>query len=119
MSERGYLSGDSNNRAFSMNKIKHAPSLFYIATKVRHSIKTIHSIHDKIKSIDIPDIHTKTILISDSCFAFRKNIIAYLALFNMLALVNDTDLNEKLLSSSKKELDNWLDIIAREGGLEG
>ena len=116
MSEIDDLTGDSNNGAFRKNEIRNGPPLSYVAEKVRISIETIHGIYYKAKN-RLPDSNEKAEMISDSCYAFRNSIVSYLALYNLLALVEDNDVYENLLNSSKEDLDNWLDVVEREGSL--
>ena len=118
MSEIDNLVGDSNNGAFRKNEIRNGPPLSYVAEKVRISIETIYSIYDKAIN-RLPDSNEKTEIISDSCYAFRNSIVAFLALYNMLALVENNDVYDDLLNSSRDELCGWLDVVEREGSLTG
>ena len=51
--------------------------------------------------------------------AYRSGIVGYLALKNMLALANDTDLGDRLLIYSRDDFKEWLDRIDQAGSVTG
>ena len=51
--------------------------------------------------------------------AFYDEIVAFLALSNMLALANDQSLVDRLLAHDSAEFDDWLRRIEAEGSVVG
>ncbi len=127
------LFSEPNGSAIQRTELRTGPPLDYIAEKVQNAIKHIHRAYTEGRSA-IPDdlsyplasnglaspISIKEDLILGPIEdAFRKSVVAYLALLNLLALANDHALFGRLLRSSPEQLRQWLNRITRQGSLLG
>ncbi len=52
-------------------------------------------------------------------YALKYEIVAFLGLMNMLALVNDDDFDERILNMNKDQFEEWLVRIRHEGTVTG
>ena len=120
-----------NDNAFEKKEVRTGPPLSYVAEKSRHNLEALHSMIREIQrrvpaelSAEV-DSQGKPVSIRDQYlmptahYAFRCGLTSYLALNNMLALVNDGEVVERLLSYSADDFKDWLDRVDREGSVLG
>ena len=100
-----------NDDAYIKQEVRSGPPLDYVAEKTR---RTLESLHDALRRPD-PDPPRGCQLRS----AFHTALIAHLALNNMLALVNDTGAEDRLLQMSHEQFGDWLDRVAQGGSVSG
>ena len=124
----------NNDGAFSKQELREGAPLDYISGKIYSAIKFTHRLFRSIGD-DVPEdlpqpatvvgtsYNTKhDSLLFDCSNAFQYQVISYLALYNMLGLANTIDdsgetLFDRLLRYDDKQLQNWLNDIARRGML--
>lgn len=130
--QKGYA---ANGMAFQKQEVREGMSLEYVAEKIRHTIESAHSTVREIKK-NVPDDFPipshfpdnflgrdvfsakNDLLLSPAKATLRSSIIAFIALKNMLNLpgISD-DLVDRAEFLSRKELDERLDFIEREGSV--
>lgn len=120
-----------NDSAYTHTETRTGPPLTYVGEKLRSTIQSLHSLHtlalmDLSDDLPCPERHRaawptynpKDESILSPCYmAFRTAIIAYAALYNMLAMVGDNDIFERLLEMPEDNFRRWLDDIDREGSV--
>ena len=109
-----------NDNAYETEQIRTGPPLDYVAEKFRHNLEALHSLIHEIRrrvpkdlcaeerSWGPPVSVKEEYLFPTAHYAFRSAIVGYLALNNMLALANETDLDDRLLACSPDEFKEWL-----------
>ena len=125
---------DNNDNAYSKQELREGAPLDYIAGKIHKSIEITHQLYRNIEKL-VPDklpqpekvqgtdFSTKNeILLSECHHIFHDQVVAYVALYNMLGVANTTSdggetLFDRLLRYENSELKNWLNDIARRGML--
>lgn len=91
------------------------------ATEHRHGVplrRIAHQIASGIKAL-----HTAAVVQQDGraghLIAFRRMLLAYLGLYNMLGAAADPSLAQRLLAGSRDDLECWLRAVALEGDVLG
>jgi hypothetical protein len=82
--------------------------LDYRSEKLSHVIREAHSLAQRF-----PQMLTEFVPV------MHYQIKTLLAPHNMLGAANDMRLRERLLTSSRQNLDNWLGIVVKQGGVLG
>ena len=113
--------GEPNADAYIKTEERTGPPLDYIAEKMRRCIESCHFLtttldESKVSSPLQADVFN---LSSHASVAFRSQVVAYLALKNMFALINDGELFDRLERYSREEFTEWLDRIDQEGSVTG
>lgn len=120
-----------NDSAYETSEIRTGPPLTYVAEKVRHTLEALHSLIHEIRHrvprdllvaapASGPSVSIKEeFLLPAARYAFRSAVVGHLALYNMLALANDSDLDDRLLAYSRDEFKAWLDRIDQAGSVTG
>lgn len=113
-----------NDGAYETEEVRTGPPLDYVAEKFRRCLEGLHGAIREIQSGSQPDATTGDGGQAESVpyqarYAFHSAIVGYLALHNLLALANQDDLDERLLTHSRDEFSDWLDRIKQAGSLTG
>lgn len=118
-----------NGSGYTTTETRNGPPLSYVSDKLRGAIESLHSLHN-LALTDLPDdlpcperhrstwpsYNPKADSVLGSCYAaFRCAIISHLALNNMLGMVSDCAVFERLLGMHREDFSRWLDGIDREG----
>ncbi|MBX7228446.1 MAG: hypothetical protein K1X48_02420 [Burkholderiaceae bacterium] len=122
---------DSNGMAYTVTENRSGPPLNYVGEKIRKNIEATHSLYNNIMRFvpkDLPvsphykDTAPATIkfdtLATDVHYALHNSIVAFLALYNMLGTAK-SDYVSDIASRSRDDLKKWLDLIEREGSVNG
>lgn len=98
----------ANAGAEVATELRHGVPLRRIAHQVASGIKALHALSADGRHFG-PELRA----------AFRRMLLAYLGLFNMLSAAADPSLPQRLLSGNREELDCWLRAVALEGDVLG
>ena len=111
---------EPNDEAYLKTEERTGPPLAYVAEKLRTSLEANHFLVRAFKHSSVEkDEEDESPIRLHTLVAFRSQIIAYLAFKNMLALVNEGELFERLEGFSTEEFENWLDRIDQQGSVTG
>ena len=112
----------SNDEAYEKIEERTGVPLDYVAEKLRKSVEASHQVLAAVRRVDQeppkgeePEISLRL----HASLAFQYGITSYLALMNMLALANDSDVFERLAHYSKEEFKDWLERIHQQGSVTG
>ena len=120
--------GDPNGPAYQKREERVGPPLSYVQEKLGNALRASHVIASALNGTqpaylrplaptvppDVIDEYRRQAL-----QAFHYNLIAYLALTNMLAAAADASLAERLATYSVRDFDDWLDNIESGGSVTG
>lgn len=91
------------------------------ATELRHGVPLKRIAHQVASGIRA--LHTAAVVQQDGraghLIAFRRMLLAYLGLYNMLGAATDASLARRLLTARREELECWLRAVALEGDVLG
>jgi hypothetical protein len=104
----GDLFSDPNGPAYQKTETRTGPPLDYVAEKLRSCLCDLHGLNRRVEIDEVRD---------DVAPAFYHAAVAYLALYNMLALADPRSFIERLLAMSREEFDDWLDGIQLGGSV--
>ncbi len=107
-----------NDGAYEKQELRTGPPLDYVAEKIRRSLEVTHRILNELNGIDVSK-EQKDSLFSHAQGAFRYQLTGYLALKNMLAVVNNDGLFQRTEHFSYNDFLDWLDGIDQQGSVEG
>lgn len=127
--ELGDLLGpDSDGPAYQKVERRRGPPLDYVAEKLMRSLELLqHSIRTtelgrraEPAALGQPGLAASTERLLQ-CLkpAFRYELVAFLALVNMLGLANDRALPEDLLGRDGESFSDWLQAIKANGSVTG
>ena len=107
-----------NDGAYEKQELRTGPPLDYVAEKIRRSLEMTHYILGTLNNIDVSE-EQKDNLFSQARGAFRYQLTGYLALKNMLAVVNNKGLFQRTEQYSHNDFSDWLDGIDQQGSVKG
>ena len=110
---------DPNDGAYEKDEVRTGPPLSYVAEKFRRSSELTHSLINRLKGMEELDSEHKSNLLSQARGALRYQLIGYLALNNMLALVNDQGFFDRIEHFSYDDFSDWFDRIDQQGSVSG
>ena len=123
------LFGDPNGPAYQKHEERVGPPLSYVQEKLGNALRASHRIASAFAATQsgshlppLPSTVPPEVIdeyARNSLQAFHYNLIAFLALTNMLAAAADANLAERLVRYSAKEFDDWLDNIEQGGSVTG
>ncbi len=108
-----------NDDAYEKTETRRGPPLDYVAEKLRNALKAMHSVIVLLRSPGLTDSERGQAPETMAVYAFRSQLVGYLALKNMLALVNNEDFFDRLEGHSREEFDEWLVRIDEQGSVTG
>ena len=109
---------DPNDGAYEKTEERTGPPLEYVAEKLRRNLEVTHNILAALKSPSDTESESSN-LSFQAATAFRSSLIAYLALQNLLALIDEGKLFDRVEAYSRQDFSEWLDRIDRQGSLTG
>lgn len=122
---------DSNGNAYIITEHRRGPPLEYVGEKIRKSLEASHSLYKDILRFvpnnlpiapqfkeSAPTTIKFDMLASNAHYALHNSIVAFLALHNMLGAVKG-DYVSDIAARSKDDLTVWLNLIEREGSVNG
>ncbi len=122
----------SNGPAFQKKEERYGPPLDYIGEKLRSAVLASHDNLYNIKNYvpanlkrepefteQAPENIKNDLLFSSASSALYYTLIAYLALHNMLGAATTKTFYESVANKNSEELKKWLDLIEREGSVNG
>ncbi len=95
------------------------PPLSYVAEKLRDALRTTHGLANLMDRSTVTSPDRKEVLLIMAHHAFHSQLVAYLALKNMLALLDSDDLLRRLRGYSPEEFDWWLARVDEHGSAAG
>lgn len=111
-----------NNGAYERPEIRHGLPLNYVSEKIGSAVesayRSYHWLKDR-KGNESPDDLEHQQAIASIWDTFRCATTAFLALHNMLGLIQDPDKFNSLLKLSPKRFGAWLAMVRREGSISG
>lgn len=114
----------SNASAYEKREVRVGVPLAYVAEKLSSCLSGLHSlIHSTGKQpVDPPQSESalsgkQVSFPAGAQYAFHNGCKAYLALYNLLALINEPGLVERLLTAEKDEFDHWTEFVHEQGSL--
>jgi hypothetical protein len=110
---------DPNDGAYEKDEVRTGPPLSYVAEKLRRAAELMHFLTNRLNAIEELDSEQKSNLLSQARGSLRYQLTGYLALNNMLALVNDQGFFERIESYSYDDFNDWLDRINQQGSVSG
>lgn len=99
---------NANGGAYISRQDRHGVPLLYVAEKLGCAIEDLHR-HAQHCPGERDALRA----------AMYHQLVAYLALHNMLGKANDHTLADRLLNGSCEVLETWLRLVAREGDVRG
>ena len=124
--------GEPNWPAFEKREERYGPPLSYIHGKMAHSLRELH---DAVRSIQryVPEDPPERpadggtpyplkagYLLGPAKYAFHLQLVAYLALGNMLGLAADpSGLTDRLLRLDRDEFKEWIEGVERGASVTG
>ena len=105
---------EPNDQAYIKTEERTGPPLEYVAEKMASSLTWLHATVISMRATETDGRHVMTLQ-----YALKYEIVAYLGLMNMLALVNDDDFDERILNMNKDQFEEWLVRIRHEGTVTG
>lgn len=106
---------DPNGPAYQKRQTRTGPPLEYVAEKLSIALTELYRATHAGQGEGDPADERRELR-----SAFMHVLVAYLALGNMLALAEDPGaLADRLLGSTREELDDWLWRVEREGSVTG
>ena len=103
-----------NAGAYEKDEVRNGPPLSYIAEKLRCALESAHEVVQAIKRAAHQEM-----LLSPAFSSFRYSLISYLALHNMLGMINEPNKVDAILNYKHDDFVAWLDRIEREGSILG
>ena len=102
-----------NDNAYEKEQVRTGPPLQYVAEKFRNSLTGLHDVLRDVRRLGDDDMTFK------ASYALRSGLVGYLALNNLLALVNEPGFAERIEGFSRNEFREWLDRIDQQGSVTG
>ncbi len=113
---------EPNNGAYEQPEIRHGLPLHYVSEKLASALESTHKAYQALKKRQAgdPSIGQEREQARRSTWAaFRYSTTAFLALHNMLGLIDDQGKFDALLKLSSKRFSAWLATVRREGSIGG
>jgi hypothetical protein len=110
---------DPNDGAYEKAELRTGPPLDYVAEKFRRSMELTHSLVDMLRTAQQMDPEPGSTMLFQAIGALKYQLTGYLALKNMLALVNDQGFFERIEKYSRNDFTDWLDRIDQQGTTTG
>lgn len=107
-----------NDGAYEKQELRTGPPLDYVAEKFRRSLEMTHSLLGTLNDNRIED-NTTDALLSQARGALRYQLTGYLALKNMLAVVSNGGIFQRIEQYSHEDFSDWLDRIDQQGIVKG
>lgn len=98
----------ANGPAYEKGEKRHGVPLDYVADKLGNAILELHSFSSANPELTI-ELHG----------SMYYQLVAFLALSNMLAAANDRTLTGRIFGSTRVEVERWIDLIHRQGDVSG
>jgi hypothetical protein len=101
------ITGDSNAGAYRKTEVRQGPPLEYVSEKIEHSLTDLHATISIIDRV-IQDSERKDTILFSAKAAFQQELVALLALQNLLNTANTPGLLQHLLGLSVEDFEEWL-----------
>ncbi len=99
---------NANGPAYEKSERRHGVPLDYVADKLGNAITGLHSV-----ACDNPT------LVEELHAPMYYQLVAFLALNNMLGAANDRELTSRILKSSRSDVQRWIDLVYVQGDVSG
>jgi hypothetical protein len=99
---------DANGSAYTKPEIRTGVPLDYVSMKLTSAIESVHSFFKLNPQMGHQLQAT-----------MHYQLVAFLALHNMLAAANDPELARRLLSGTSEDLDRWIKLVVSQGDVLG
>ncbi len=98
----------ANGPAYEKSEHRHGVPLDYVADKLGNAITELHSVASSTPGL-IEVLHAP----------MYYQLVAFLALNNMLGAANDRELTSRILKSSRSDVQRWIDLVHVQGDVSG
>lgn len=98
----------ANGPAYEKGENRHGVPLDYVAEKLGSAILALHSF-----GLTNPDMKVEL------QGAMYYQLVAFLALNNMLAAANDRTLTDRIFNFNRKEVEQWINLVHQQGDVSG
>ena len=112
------ITGDSNAGAYRNMEHRQGPPLDYVSQKTEHSLADLHAAISAINRF-VPDPGKRDLILLSATAAFQQELVAFLALQNLLQTANTPGLLHQLLNLSREDFEEWLQHTREEGSVTG
>ena len=112
----GDLFSEPNGPAYQKTETRTGPPLEYVGEKLRSCLRDLHGLNRRVALLRRDSVQLDEVR-DDVAPAFYHAAVAFLALYNMLALADPPSFIERLLAMSREEFDDWLDGIQLGGSV--
>lgn len=99
---------NANGAAYTLREDRHGVPLVYVAEKLGSAVEALHSYGQRH-----PEARDELML------PMYYLLVSHLGLHNMLGKANDHSLTARLLNGSRESLEAWLQLLDREGDVQG
>lgn len=99
---------NANGPAYEKGQERHGVPLDYVSDKLGNAILGLHSVAQSNPDL-AEDLHG----------TMYYQLVAFLALNNMLGAANDRALTGRLLGSTRVEIERWINLVHRQGDVSG
>jgi hypothetical protein len=107
-----------NGGAYEKQELRTGPPLDYVAEKYRSSLEMTHYLLGTVNNSDIKN-DLKDTLLSQIRGALRYQLTGYLALKNMLAVVSNEGIFQRIEHYSREDFSDWLNGVDQQGSVQG
>ena len=112
------ITGDSNAGAYQKTELRQGPPLDYVSEKIEHSLIDLHATISIISRV-VQDSENRDTILFSARAAFQQELVAFLAIQNLLNTANTPGLLLQLLSLSSEHFEEWLEEARSEGSVTG
>jgi hypothetical protein len=98
----------ANGPAYETVENRHGVPLDYVAEKLGCAILELHSVGFSNPDMKV-ELHG----------AMYYQLVAFLALNNMLAAANDQTLTDRIFNFNRTEAERWINLVHRQGDVSG
>lgn len=114
----GDIVGDSNSGAYRKTEERQGPPLQYVSGKIEGSLADLQTAIVTIEKV-VSDSNSKDLLLLSAKSAFQQELVAFLAIQNLLSIANNPSLLQRLLALSREDFEEWLEQTRNEGSVTG
>lgn len=107
-----------NDGAYEKKETRTGPPLDYVAEKIQRSLEMIHGLLAILNKAGMDGVQKES-LFTQVQGAFRYQLTSYLALKNMLAVVNNKGFFQRAEQQGREDFSDWLDGIDQQGSVQG
>ena len=108
-----------NGEAYEKVELRDGSPLSYVAEKLGRAVEFSHAVYQKLEFKGADNVPNEYEPRESAGAAFRYATTAYLALYNMLGLIDDQNKFKTLEKLSPDQFRAWIAMVQREGSIHG